>query len=63
MSILGIDVGTSGCKAAAFAADSTCLATSAGEYATLYPRTGWAELDSGLVWQQVKKTIARLWNR
>ena len=60
MSVLGIDVGTSGCKAAAFASDGRCLGSAAGEYKTLYPRPGWAELDSRLVWQEVKKTIGRV---
>ena len=57
MSVLGIDVGTSGCKAAAFATDGRCLGSAAGEYKTLYPQPGWAELDSRLVWQEVKRTI------
>lgn len=57
MSLLGIDVGTTGCKAAVFAPDGRCLASAYREYATLHPRDGWAELDSRLVWSQVCAAI------
>ena len=50
MSLLGIDVGTSGCKAAAFLESGECLASAYREYATSHPRQGWAELDSREVW-------------
>lgn len=57
MSLLGIDIGTSGCKAAAFALDGRCLAGAHREYPTLHPQPGWAELDSRAVWEQVSATI------
>ena len=60
MSVLGIDVGTSGCKAAAFSTDGTCLGTAAHEYATLHRQPGWAELDSAAVWQLVKQSIGQV---
>lgn len=60
MSLLGVDVGTTGCKAAAFAAEGTCLAAAYREYPTLHPREGWAELDSLLVWQRVREVIAEV---
>ncbi len=46
MSYLGIDIGTTGCKAARFDADGTLLALAYREYPLLTPRPGWAELDS-----------------
>ncbi|NLF17429.1 MAG: hypothetical protein GX595_09245 [Lentisphaerae bacterium] len=46
MSWMGIDIGTSGCKAVAFDAEGRILAAAAREYPTLMPREGWAELDS-----------------
>jgi xylulokinase len=58
MSILGIDLGTSGCKAAAFSADGACLAQAYREYATRQPQAGWAELDSREVWGKVREVIA-----
>lgn len=38
MSLLGIDIGTSGCKAASFAEDGGRLAQAYREYPTLHPR-------------------------
>ena len=63
MSLLGIDVGTSGCKAAAFLESGECLASAYREYATLHPREGWAELDSREVWNCVRDTIAEVSGR
>ena len=63
MSLLGIDVGTSGCKAAAFSEGGECLARAYREYATLHPREGWAELDSREVWNCVRDTIAEVSRR
>jgi xylulokinase len=60
MSLLGIDVGTSGCKAAAFAESGECLASASREYPTLHPRPGWAELDSHEVWHCLRDTIAEV---
>ncbi len=60
MSLLGIDVGTTGCKAAAFAEDGRCLATAYREYATDSPRNGWAQLDSAAVFDLVKAAIAEV---
>lgn len=60
MSLLGIDVGTTGCKAAAFAEDGACLATAYREVTTQSPREGWAELDSAAVFALVKEAIAEV---
>jgi len=60
MSLLGIDVGTTGCKAAAFAADGRQLCAAYREYATLHPADGWAELDSREVLACVKAVIAEV---
>lgn len=57
MSLLGIDVGTSGCKAAVFSEDGRLLRLAYEEYDYQRPQPGWAELDSLAVWQQVKRTI------
>ena len=57
MSLLGIDVGTSGCKAAVFAEDGRLLAFAYAEYDYQSPQAGWAELDSPRIWQLVKQAI------
>jgi xylulokinase len=58
MSLLGIDIGTSGCKAAAFAVDGTCLGVARRTYAIREPQPGWAELDSREVWGRVCECIS-----
>jgi xylulokinase len=60
VSLLGIDVGTTGCKAAALALDGRMLAGAYREYATLHPREGWSELDSRAVLARVEETIAEV---
>jgi xylulokinase len=59
MSLLGIDVGTSGCKAAVFSEDGRLLGLAYEEYDYQRPQPGWAELDSFQVWRQVKRTIGQ----
>ena len=60
MSLLGIDVGTTGCKAAAYSVEGRCCASAYREYPTLYPAPGQAELDSGKVWNCIKQCIAEV---
>ncbi len=59
MSLLGIDVGTSGCKAAVFSEDGRLLGLAYEEYDYQRLQPGWAELDSLQVWRQVKRTIGQ----
>jgi xylulokinase len=57
MSLLGIDVGTTGCKAAAFSEDGRILALHYEEHQIHKPKPGWAELDPQEVWDKVKIAI------
>jgi xylulokinase len=57
VSLLGVDVGTTGCKAAVFSEEGRLLASSYAEYDVQRPRPGWAELDGVDVWAEVKRTI------
>ncbi|MGD0751148.1 MAG: FGGY-family carbohydrate kinase [Anaerolineales bacterium] len=59
MSLLGIDVGTSGCKAALFSEDGRMLALAYEEYDFQCPQPGWAELDSQKIWKLVKRTMGQ----
>ncbi len=59
MSLLGIDVGTSGCKAAVFSEKGQPLALAYDEYDYRHPQPGWAELDAVQVWESVQRTIAQ----
>jgi xylulokinase len=49
--LLGIDIGTTGAKAALFSTDGTLAAVGAQEYRTRHPRSGWAEQDPEDWWQ------------
>ncbi len=60
MSLLGIDVGTTGCKSAAFSADGRCLAMAYREYSILRPQPEWAELDAGEVVEKIWQTISEV---
>ena len=53
MSLMGIDVGTTGCKVVAFDHDGAVLAQAAREYPLLSPQPGWYELDPEQVWSFV----------
>src|SRR5579871_1554734 len=63
LSLLAIDVGTTGSKAAAFSEAGDCLAGAYREHRTLHPREGWAELDSlkvlTNVWEIIGEVAAR----
>jgi xylulokinase len=43
--LIGVDVGSSGAKAAAIDTDGKALSQGRADYEILYPRTGWAEQD------------------
>lgn len=57
MSLLGIDIGTTGCKSIVFRIDGTILGQSYREYPLLHPRAGWMELDPRVVWEAVRQTV------
>ncbi|GAK60943.1 xylulokinase [Candidatus Vecturithrix granuli] len=57
MSLLGVDVGTSGCKSVVFSETGTILASAYQEYDFQAAQPGWAELDSNEVWENIQQTI------
>ena len=60
MSLLGIDLGTTGCKAGVFGLNGGCIAQAYREYDMLHPQSGWSELDSSAVWEKTKEVIAEV---
>ncbi len=58
MALLGIDVGTSGCKSAVFSENGELLTVAYEEYDMERPQPGWAQLNSREVWDKVKATVA-----
>ena len=57
MSTLGLDIGTSGCKAVVFDEAGNVLASAALAYPLHSPQVGWSELDAEVVWQRCAECI------
>ena len=57
MSYLGLDIGTTGCKAATFDDEGRLLALAYREYPLLTPQPGWAEIDSDRVCRDCRDVI------
>jgi len=57
LSLLGLDVGTTGTKAIVFSAEGEVLGEAYREYPLLHPRPGWQELDPNQVWQAVVEAV------
>lgn len=60
MFLLGIDIGTSGTKAAIFDPDGQMHASAYQEYGMQQPKTGWAEQNPEDWWQAVKTVLRQL---
>lgn len=54
---IGLDVGTSGCKAAVIGESGAILAASGCEYGFELPRPGWVELNPRTVWAAAKRAL------
>jgi xylulokinase len=57
MSLMGLDVGITGCKAVIFDEEGKILAQAYREYPMLTPRPGWMELEPRQVWEAVQAVI------
>ncbi len=57
MSVIGLDIGTTGCKTIVFAEDGTILAHAQREYGIQSPRPGWAEQDAEEIWRLALATL------
>jgi len=57
MSLLGLDIGTTGCKAIVFSEELELLGSAYREYPLVHPRPGWSELDPVSVWEKVEAAI------
>ncbi len=58
MSVIGLDIGTTGCKAIVFGDDWQILGQAKREYSVLTPQTRWAEQDAELVWRLAMESLA-----
>ena len=59
MSVIGLDIGTTGCKAAVFDEAWNILGRASREYPILTPRANWAEQDAERVWQLSLESLAQ----
>ena len=57
MSLMGLDIGTTGTKANAFAEDGRIVSSAYREYPLLHPRPGWIELDAERVYECVCEAV------
>jgi xylulokinase len=58
MSLIGLDIGTTGCKATIFRADGSIVSQGRREYGIDTPHAGWAEQDAELVWRLTWQALA-----
>ena len=58
MSLLGLDVGTTGCKSVIFNEEGEVLSQAYKEYPEIYPRPGWVEMNPERIWSAIKEVIA-----
>ncbi len=58
--LLGVDIGTSACKAAAFSPDGTVIAQANESYPVYYPQPGWAEQNPDEWWEAACRAIKKL---
>ncbi len=59
MCLMGIDVGTSGCKATIVDAEGCILGQAYKEYSLITPQPGWEEIDPNMVWDCVWEVIIK----
>ena len=60
MTLIGLDVGTTGVKAVAISPEGELVATASEAYPLSTPRPGWAEQDPGDWWRASQACLARL---
>ena len=60
MAFIGLDVGTSSCKAAAYSMDGACIGRAERGYSLISPEKGYAELDPLAIWSGVQEVLREL---
>ena len=57
--VMGVDIGTTGCKALVFDTEGEVLGSGFKEYGIICPRANWAEQDPEQVWQYAQDVMAQ----
>lgn len=60
MSLLGIDIGTTGTKAIAFNEDGEILSSDYREYELIFPNPGWVEFDTEEQWKKIFEVLKNI---
>src|SRR5271157_28135 len=60
MNLIGLDIGTTGCKASLFADDGQLLGSASREYPVDIPQPGWAEQDAERVWRLAQEAMRQV---
>jgi xylulokinase len=55
--LLGLDLGTTGCKAALYTPDGQLLGSHYAEYGLITPRADWVEQDANIWWDLARKAV------
>ena len=58
MLFIGLDVGTTGCKAAVYNEAGICFGKSYREFNVIHPQPGWSEQDPEAVWASVLAVLS-----
>ena len=59
MCLMGLDIGSSGCKATIIDMEGNIKGQAYKEYSLTSPRPGWEEIDPDMVWRSVKEVIVK----
>ena len=59
MNLIGLDIGTTGCRAVVFDADGAVLAAAGREYPVDFPHPNWAEQDAERVWALARESLSQ----
>ncbi len=59
MSVMGLDIGTTGCRSVIFNNEGQILSQAYKEYPEIYPRPGWVEMDPNQIWSAIKEVIKK----
>ena len=57
MALIGLDIGTTGCKAHVFSDSLELIASASREYQVHFPHAGWAEQDAEHVWSLARECL------
>ncbi len=60
MTYIGLDIGTTGCKASVIDQNGVTLYSKYCEYNLIFPSKDWVEIDAGMVWQKVCLALSEL---